>query len=275
MISRIETIHLFPKLDDTLISLLKGLSGREWELPTLAGSWLVRDIAAHLLDGFLRTLSYARDRYAGEMPGSIRSYNELVDYLNRLNADWVRAMRRVSPRVLVELMETASVASTDYLATLDMDAPAIFPVAWAGQERSPNWFHIAREYTERWHHQQQIRHAVGQDAPLLETELYQPFLDTCMQALPHHYRDVPAAANDALRINVTGVSTWDLIHDGRQWRLSPPRPDPVRCDIIVPPGQAWMLFMNSLSHQEARHAIRVTGDRALAERFFTVRAVMV
>lgn len=258
-----------------LISLLSGLSGREWELPTLAGSWRVRDVAAHLLDGFLRTLSYARDHHAGDMPGSIRSYAELVDHLNRLNADWVTAMRRVSPRVLIELIDMASAGSTDYLATLDMDAPAIFSVAWAGQERSPNWFHIAREYSERWHHQQQIRHAVGQDGPLLDTELYRPFLDTCVQALPHHYRDVPAAANDALRIEVPGVAAWDMIHDGRQWRLSPPQPGPARCDISISPARAWMLFMNSLSLPEARHAMGVTGDGALADRFLTVRAVMV
>jgi hypothetical protein len=36
-----------------------------------------------------------------------------------------------------------------------------FSVARAGEEASLNWFNIAREYSERSLHQQQIREAVG------------------------------------------------------------------------------------------------------------------
>ena len=36
-----------------------------------------------------------------------------------------------------------------------------FGVAWAGEERSPAWFDVARELTERWHHQAHIRLATG------------------------------------------------------------------------------------------------------------------
>ncbi|MEJ7682555.1 MAG: hypothetical protein WKG06_32810 [Segetibacter sp.] len=28
---------------------------------------------------------------------------------------------------------------------------------WAGEKKSKNWFHIAREYTEKWHHQMSSR----------------------------------------------------------------------------------------------------------------------
>jgi hypothetical protein len=35
-------------------------------------------------------------------------------------------------------------------------------VAWAGEAESKNWFHVARDYSEKWHHQQQIREAVSQ-----------------------------------------------------------------------------------------------------------------
>ena len=31
----------------------------------------------------------------------------------------------------------------------------------AGEAVSANWFDVAREFTERWHHQQQIRLAIG------------------------------------------------------------------------------------------------------------------
>jgi hypothetical protein len=61
----------------------------------------------------------------------------------------------------------------------------VFSVAWAGEAESKNWFHVARDYSEKWHHQQQIREAVGQTAELLTPALYRPLLDTLLRDLPH------------------------------------------------------------------------------------------
>jgi hypothetical protein len=58
----VTTIHLFTKLDNLLISLLRSLSPEEWQQQTIAKLWKVKDIASHLLDGNLRTLSFSRDR---------------------------------------------------------------------------------------------------------------------------------------------------------------------------------------------------------------------
>jgi len=41
--------------------LLRGLSPADWNAPKLAGAWTVKDVAAHLLDGNLRTLAMLRD----------------------------------------------------------------------------------------------------------------------------------------------------------------------------------------------------------------------
>jgi hypothetical protein len=60
-----------------------------------------------------------------------------------------------------------------YLASLDPTAPASLAVRRAGETRSANWFDIARESTERWHHQQQIPLAVGKPA-LLTPRFYAP-----------------------------------------------------------------------------------------------------
>ena len=83
----IPTLHLFPKLDEQLISLLKTLQPDDWHKPTQAKKWTVKDIASHLLDGNIRTMSVARDKFVGDPPGKISSYRDLVDYLNRLNSD--------------------------------------------------------------------------------------------------------------------------------------------------------------------------------------------
>ena len=152
----IITIDLFPDIDRMLLELLRSLSPEDWEKPTIAPLWKVKDIASHLLDGNIRGLSISRDKYFGEKPPEDTSYHSLVDFLNQLNADWVKATHRVSPQVLINLLELTGKAYYEHLQQLDPFEPAIFPVAWAGEAHSENWFHIGREYTEKWHHQQQI-----------------------------------------------------------------------------------------------------------------------
>ena len=56
------------------------------------------------------------------------------------------------------------------------------------ERRGPNWFHLAREFTERWHHQQQIRLATERDG-IMTRELYHPVLECFMRALPFAFRD--------------------------------------------------------------------------------------
>ena len=57
-LSPVYTADLFAPLGAELVSLLRGLGESDWTRPTLAGAWRVRDVAAHLLDGDLRKLSY-------------------------------------------------------------------------------------------------------------------------------------------------------------------------------------------------------------------------
>jgi uncharacterized protein (TIGR03083 family) len=202
----IQTLHLFLPLDQKLIELLKSLSSDDWKKPTLAKLWTVKDVAAHLLDGNVRVLALAQN-YQEDPPSGINSYRDLVDYLNRLNAEWVKAMKRVSPITLIELLETTQQAVIDYYHSLDLCAPARFAVSWAGEEESQNWFHIAREYTERWHHQQQIRDAVGQEG-IMERVFFYPLIQTFMMALPYTYRNTEAS--DGSVISVKWHSGWRM-----------------------------------------------------------------
>src|SRR6478609_6074127 len=101
----IETLPLFPPLDKKLIELLRSLSKEDWNRPTLAKLWTVKDIASHLLDGNFRVISLMRDGYNGLNPDVINSYQDIVSYLNNLNGDWVKATKRLSPLVLTDLLE--------------------------------------------------------------------------------------------------------------------------------------------------------------------------
>jgi len=92
-------------------------------------------------------------------------------------------------------------------------------VAWAGEQQSPNWFDVAREYTEKWHHAQQIFEAVGKPNPLLSRRLYHPVLETFVRALPHTFREEDRPDGTSVRVVVQGEAggPWWLIRQGGVW----------------------------------------------------------
>src|SRR5688572_6408472 len=158
----VDTRALFRPVSTACVALLRGLTPADWERPTVAGTWFVRDIVAHLVDLTFRRLSFHRDRMAPPPPPRpMNSERDFVDFINELNAQWVSAARRFSPRVLTDLFESASMDLADWFEALPLEAPALFGVSWAGEQVSEGWFDIGREFTELWHHQEQIRMAVS------------------------------------------------------------------------------------------------------------------
>ena len=271
----IPTVHLFPKLDEKLIELLRSLSIDDWSKSTVARLWTVKDIATHLLDGNIRMLSIARDNFFGETPGKFSSYQDLVDFLNRLNADWVKATKRMSPSVLVELLEITGKEYSGFVAQLDPFKTAMFSVAWAGEEQSLNWFHIAREYTEKWHHQQQIREAVNKQG-IMSREFYYPLIDTFMQALPHTYRNVKGDSGQTIQVTVTSEAggDWFLVHSGSGWTLQKNQPTHIDSTVEIDPDTAWKLFTKALTGSEAENKIKFKGDELLGKPILSMLSVM-
>ncbi len=271
----IFVVDLFPKLDSGLIELLRSLSGDDWERQTIAPLWRVKDVAAHLLDTNLRRLSIVRDRFFGEKPENADSYGRLVAFLNDLNADWVKAFKRVSPPVLIDLLEHTGSQVNDMYRQLDPYTEAALPVAWAGEERSRNWFELAREYTERWHHQQQIRLAVNKPG-IMERDLYFPVLDTFMRALPFRYRDVEADEGALIQFRITGDAggAWFLARRERRWELVSEPVGRLASEVEFSQDIAWKIFTKGIAKEAARPQITVTGDRNLGLHVLNVIAVM-
>ena len=272
----IPTLQLFPKLDELLLDFLRSLSPADWEKQTIVPLWTIKDIAAHLLDGNLRTLSMSRDGHFGEKPDPIESYGDLVAYLNRLNADWVKAFKRVSPTVLIELLELTGSQYNTYLKTLNPYTPALFSVAWAGEENSQNWFHIAREYTEKWHHQQQMRLAMGQEEVLYAPELYFPYLDTSMRALPHHYRSVVAEPGTVILFEVKGIpkAQWYLQRGENAWILSKTLDQSPIASVSIDGAIAWRMLTKGIAKAEAAKRMEIEGDQKLGAVVMDMLAVM-
>jgi uncharacterized protein (TIGR03083 family) len=234
-------------LHDELMTLLRGLTTDDWEKPTVARAWRVRDIAAHLLDTQLRKLSRSRDGH------HLALDRPLVEFINHLNATWVDAARRFSPRVIVDLLEISGTRVAALMESLDLRAPAEFGVSWAGEGESQNWMDIGREYTEWWHHQMQIRDAVG--APLLlEARWLAPLLEMSVHAIR------PSAP-------------LLFVVDDSRFALGPAGPPAatVRTDADT----AWRLLYNALSREEIAARVAIEGDREVARAVVDARSVIV
>lgn len=270
----IETVHLFSKLDKLLIDLLKSMEETDWNLPTFAGNWTVKDVAVHLLDGNLRPLSMLRDGYFGVSADEINSYQDLLNYLNKLNHDWVNAMKRLSPKVIIELLEQSGNQYIDFIKSLNPGDKATFSVAWAGEMESRNWFHIAREYTEKWHHQQQIRYALKCPELLYSTELYLPYIETSMRALTHHYKEIKANIGDGIEFKVSETGTWNLIYGESGWEITDNQINNPTCKVIIPQKLAWKIFTKAAKSEESVNQIEIIGDQSLGKHILRMLAIM-
>lgn len=270
----IPTLHLLLPLDQKLIRLLRSLSPEDWKKPTLAKLWSVKDIAAHLLDGNLRVLALAQN-FQDDTPTEIHSYSDLVDYLNRHNADWVRAMKRISPNTLIELLEVTQKPVIDYYHSLNAWAPARFPVSWAGEQESQNWFHIAREYTERWHHQQQIREAVGRDG-IMDQEFFSPLIQTLMMGLPHTYRNTQAPEGSIILVKVNGPcdEEWRINFQNQKWNFTADSSAAPDTEIEMSGDTAWKLLTKGLPEAIAIERVKISGSPALGRPILKMVSVM-
>jgi uncharacterized protein (TIGR03083 family) len=259
----IFTAHLFPKLEAKLIELLRALAPEDWEKQTLAPKWKVKDVAAHLLDTQVRKLAAARHGYKSENSKKL-SPAKLVTLINTLNAEGVRQYRRLHTSELISRMEAASRDSAEYHQALDPFGPAMFPVSWAGEEESANWFDTAREFAERWHHQQQIRVAVNKPG-IMTREFYFPVLDCFMRVLPCAFRNVAAKSGDSAQFNISGKcgGSWHLYRDGSGWTLIASPAGEIISEVTIPQGIAWRIFTKGIAFDEARTQVRVTGDETV------------
>ncbi len=268
----VSVAHLLAPLLEALLALLVELPAGDWARPTVCGDWRVHDVVAHLLGGDLGLLSRSRDA-GGRQPGVRPSRAELVRQVNERNAAWVRACRHLSPRVLIELLALTGRQVTDYLAARDPLAPGP-AVSWAGLDPAPNWLDTAREYTERWHHQQHIRDAVDRPG-LTEARFLEPVLATFMWALPRAYAGCPAEAGATVTVAAgAGPSCWTIQRRAGGWRLYDGAPDAPTTRLSLPADALWRSFTRGLAPARVREQTTVTGDPALAEPLFHAVAII-
>jgi uncharacterized protein (TIGR03083 family) len=263
----------FPALLDSLLDLLDSLSADEWAVPTAAAGWSVKDVALHLLGDEISILSGKRDSFSEPQAG-LDVWENLVAFINRRNAEWVQAARRISPRLLCELLRFTGEQSNALFASLDPLALG-GAVSWAGSAPAPVWLDIAREFTERWHHQQHIRDAVGKPG-CTESYFLAPVLAAFVYALPRTYHHVSAAPGTAISLKITGESggVWTVLREEAGWQLYLGEAGQPQAGIVLPEDTAWRLFTKGISAADARASAVLHGDLALAEKALETIAII-
>lgn len=272
----VETAGLFAELSVALVRVLHELSPEDWERPTVAGSWRVRDVVGHMLDNDLRRLSAGRDGHRVLPDGPTSTYGEVVALIDRMNAAGVKYAVRLSPRLMTDLLEMTGRWVAEHVMSLPPHGEAWIPVLWAGEERSENWMDVGREYTERWHHQMQVRDAVGAER-LLARRWIEPLLDFSVRALPRAYAglDAPEGAAVTLAVGDDDELAWTVVREAAGWRVWRGVSPGVATRVVTDADTAWRLFYNALPREEALARIEIDGDLALAAPLLSARSVMV
>lgn len=271
-----DTRAFFRPVTSALSSLLTTLPPDAWTA-TAVGSWRVRDVVAHLTDISLRRLSFHRDGHTPPPPPfPIESGQDFVRFINQINADWVSATARLSTRQLADMYARAGAELSAFVETLPVEGPGLFGVSWAGEMESASWFDIGREFTEQWHHQTQIREAVG--APPLEDPAWlRALLEIALRGLPHAYRDQQASDGTAIALLVAGDAggEWTLERSAGAWALGAGAPPSPAATVTMTDDTAWRLLFNGLDAAAARDRITVAGDGHLAAPLFSARSIVI
>jgi uncharacterized protein (TIGR03083 family) len=258
----VSSADLFLPVHEALLALLAELSPADWSRPTACAGWTVHDVALHLLGGQVGNLSRRRDRFAPLAPGQDEG---LAPFLNRINDEWVRAARRISPPLLLDLLAVTGRQLAAHFASLDPLAIG-GPVSWAGPEPAPVWLDLAREYTEWWHHQQHVRDAVGRPG-LTEPRYLAPAIATFAHGLPLALEEIAAPDGRSVGLSVTGESggEWTARREGGRWRLGAGAPERPDARVALDADTTWRLFTRGLTPAAARARARLEGDQALCE----------
>jgi uncharacterized protein (TIGR03083 family) len=251
-----------------LLELLGGLSDDEWSRPTECPAWSVRGIALHVLGDDLSLLTRQRDAstdsltlFAVDHPGL--TFRGLLDGFNE---HWVSAARFMSAPLLVDLLDVVGRWSAEFYETVGLDTVAREPVQFfATLDPSPYWQVIAREYSERFIHQSQIRRALGRsdlDGELVVTA-------ACIHAhlLAAWARDFAPVAGATVELVVGGAGAWTLRRAGDAWSV---QADGGTADatITVADDAVVRLVGRGLDAAELATVVSFSGDTDLARGLF-------
>jgi uncharacterized protein (TIGR03083 family) len=255
-----------------LLGLLRSLAVEDWQRPTRCPEWSVLGVARHLLGDDLGLLSRRRDHYLGTPAPESLTEVQFIDWLDQLQIEWVRAARRLSPRLVVELLEWTGPRLVDVLSQEDLTVRSA-RVSWAGPEPVPVWLDQLRELSEYWIHRQQLLDALDRPADL-DPLLLRPILLGLRWAFPYRLSQAGLPPGDAIRMTIGEPldETWLLVLHDRTCEFSDRPEDTVTATASFSADQAWRLLTNNLAQPVAD--LDVHGDERAVQVIATTRAII-
>ena len=249
------------------LRVLTDLTPDDWTRSTAAAPWTVHDVVAHVLGDDLGRLGRGRDGYTA---GGPRQGEPFPAFIHRLNDEWVRAATRLSPRLLRELLDVTSPQVTAYWNGVDLDAIG-GPVTWAGPEPAPVWLDCARDFTEYWVHQQQVREATGRPGGT-DPDVVHAVLDTFLRAMPHTLSGLERPDDATLTVAVPGPAggRWSWRRAGGRWSFVDATETGTTATLDA--DVLWRLCVRMVEPEDVRFA--VDGDRALADAALQIVSII-
>jgi uncharacterized protein (TIGR03083 family) len=267
-----DTPQLFGEEREHLLALLGGLDPDAWGRPSPCPGWSVLGLATHLVGDDLSLLARHRDGYFGTAPPAGTSPTEFITWLDELQMEWVRAARRMSPALVVQLLAWAGPQLVETMRAADPREVSAH-VSWAGEAPAPVWLDQIRELSEYWIHRQQLRWAVGL-ATDLDAAMLGPILDGFRWAYPCGLAG-SGRREDTVTIKVTGdvERRWTLVASATGWKFVDSAVDRAAATIRMDADQAWRLLTNNLPPGQ-QAAIAVSGDEAMVRALLRTRAII-
>jgi len=251
-----------------LLSLLTSLGDAQWAAPTAAPQWSVKDIALHLLDVDLSWLARDRDRDHTGVIAVPSRHEEFVGRLAQRNQRWVEGARALSPRLVTDLLQWSGEQLDRYLGTVDLTRAS--SVYWAGEV--PLWFDLAREFTERWVHYQQIREAAAPAGHDHQQDDYLPLvLRTFIWGFPHQYQAL-APAGTTVALEIADIGGWILTRTATGWTLNEGQAAAPAASLKMTGEAAWRLLTGG---RYDTRAVQFSGEPTLADPLLSVRGIIV
>jgi uncharacterized protein (TIGR03084 family) len=216
MVSMVELTDDLSAETDDLLAQLAGLDEDEWDTPTPAVGWSIRDQVSHLayFDDAARTAIADPGRFTAERDAAMADIDGMTERVAATNRD----------RSGLELLEWLGEARAAFIAAA-LDADPGLRAPWYGPPMS-----VASQVTARlmetWAHGQDVADALGVERVPTDRLRHITFIG--VRTLPNsflsHRRDVPA---DPVRVELVGPGgdRWDYGPADAADRVSGPAVD--------------------------------------------------
>jgi uncharacterized protein (TIGR03083 family) len=264
---------LFEVERDRLLRVLDSLDPEDWDRDSPCPGWTVLGLTCHLLGGDLSTLSRQRDGHFGtEPPDGLADNDSFARWLDRLQDDWVTAARRISPRLVIDLLRHTGPQLAAHFRSQDPSARTA-RVSWAGPDAAPVWLDQGRELTEYWIHRQQLQIATNRGE--LETDLTGAVLDALRWAYPYRLGQLARPDGEAVVIEIHGAvdRRWTLQWHHGDCAFVDSAGGPVVARLTMSTDQAWRLLSNNLDPR-AQQDLAFSGDPEVIAMILRTRAII-